>query len=137
VAGGMREGACAGHMFAMSCSIPPLPLARDRRRSRILDLQPAVGARGPVRRSQLLRYDALTAKRAGVAVDNRAVCGGVLVEWDPRMFAPQQPVHAASLRRQARAKLRRSPIPLARLCDIDSVPISALHALARICKSSP
>jgi hypothetical protein len=80
VAGGMREGACAGHMFAMSCSILPLPLARDRRRSRILDLQPAVGARGPVRRSQLLRYDALTAKRAGVLVDDRAVAGVVRIE---------------------------------------------------------
>ena len=53
--------------------VPLLGLTRDRRRRRILDLQPAVGATGAIRGSQPLRHDALTAERASLTVDDRAV----------------------------------------------------------------
>ena len=56
-----------------------LGLARHRRRSRILDLDPAVSAARAIRGSQALRHDALAAERAGVLVDDCAVAAIVLV----------------------------------------------------------
>jgi hypothetical protein len=67
-----------------------LGLARDRRRRRVLDFDPAVGAAGPVRRTQTLRHDALTAERAGILVDDRAIAGVVLVEDNSVRRPPQQ-----------------------------------------------
>ena len=48
-----------------------LGLARDRRRRRVLDLQPAVDAAGAVGRAEALRQDTIAAERAGVFVDDR------------------------------------------------------------------
>jgi hypothetical protein len=51
--------------FSISLPVPIFfSLARDRRRGRVLDLQPAIRPAGAVRGSQALRYDALTIERA-------------------------------------------------------------------------
>src|ERR1700730_5217363 len=72
-----------------------LSLARDCRRSRILDLQPAVRATGAVRGSQPLRDDALATERASLTVDDRAIRDEVRVERDARMLAAQQRLQGA------------------------------------------
>src|SRR6185503_708501 len=67
-----------------------LSLARDGGRGRVLDLDPAIDAARFIRRAEPLRHNALTAERAGVLVEDRAVAVVVLVEDDARMRAAQQ-----------------------------------------------
>ena len=50
-----------------------LGLARDCRRRRILDFQPAVGAARAIRRAEALRHDAFATERTSLAVDDRSV----------------------------------------------------------------
>jgi hypothetical protein len=60
-----------------------LPLYRRRRW--VFDLQPMRRTAGSVGRAEPLRYDAFTAQRAGVPVDDGAVALEMLVEGDVAM----------------------------------------------------
>jgi hypothetical protein len=84
-----------------------LGLARDRRRRRVLDLQPTVCAPGTVRRAQALRYDALTAKRAGVPVDDRAL--GLVMGIEPDARAPRSSRARTNSRAVSGGSRRSSP----------------------------
>src|SRR6476469_8447235 len=65
-------------------------LAPNRRRRRVLDLEPVRRSAGAVRRAQPLRHDALAAERARVLVDRRAVTAEVLIGGDTVMREPKQ-----------------------------------------------
>ena len=80
-----------------------LGLARDRRRRRVLDLQPAVDAAGAVGRAEALRQDTIAAERAGVFVDSRTVATVALIEGDAAGRPAQQ------LRERGLALLNRRP----------------------------
>jgi hypothetical protein len=65
-------------------------LATDRWRVRVLDLDPTIDPAGAVWRAESLRHDALTAERAGMPEDDRAVVGVVLIEGDAFMGMTQK-----------------------------------------------
>jgi hypothetical protein len=57
---------------------------------RVLDLDPVMRSARPIRRTKALGYDALTAKRASMLVDDRAVVGVMLIEADAGMRTAEQ-----------------------------------------------
>jgi hypothetical protein len=59
-----------------------LRLAAYRRRGRILNLQPVLDPAGSIRRAEPLAHDPLTAERASVLEDHRALAAVVLAEGD-------------------------------------------------------
>src|SRR6516225_7136741 len=83
----------AGHLgLRIARSVPLLlSLPRHRWRCRVLDLQPAIGATGSVRRAKPLRHDALASERAGVLVDDRAIAAVMLIEGNAFTLPAQQP----------------------------------------------
>jgi hypothetical protein len=90
IAGDLRGGKISG----LSSAAPAVPvlfrLAPDRRRCRVLDLQPVIGPTGAVGRAEALRHDALAAERAGVLEEHRAVAEVMLVEGDALLGAVQK-----------------------------------------------
>jgi hypothetical protein len=75
-----------------SSSVSPilLGLALHRRSIRVLHLEPIAGAPGGIARAQTLADDALEAELAGVAKNDVAGFGDVLVELQPGAGAAQQ-----------------------------------------------
>src|SRR5262249_48553410 len=65
-------------------------LTLDRRRRRILDLEPVIDPSRAVRRAEPLRDNAFATKRAGMLVDAGAVADEVLIECDAVTLSRQQ-----------------------------------------------
>jgi hypothetical protein len=122
----------SGDLSSAGMMVPRVPLllglAGDRGRRRVLDLQPAVGAAGAVRRPKALRYNALAAKRTSLAVDDCAVGNEMRVEHNPRMLAARRE-RKATLANPARTgtTARATPCPAVassvwRPCLVDGSP---------------